>query len=51
LAYNLIGLFFAMTGQLAPVVCAILMPLSSISVVAFATAATAWKARILDAAP
>jgi Cu+-exporting ATPase len=51
LAYNIIGLFFAMTGQLAPVVCAILMPLSSISVVAFATAATAWKAHMLDLHP
>ena len=33
--YNIIGLYFAVTGQLAPVVAAILMPLSSISIVVF----------------
>jgi len=35
--YNVIGLYFAVTGQLAPVVAAILMPLSSISIVIFTT--------------
>ncbi|MUH34345.1 HAD family hydrolase [Zobellia amurskyensis] len=40
LTYNLVGLYFAVTGQLEPVIAAILMPLSSISVVAFATVAT-----------
>ena len=38
--YNLIGLYFAVTGQLSPVVAAILMPLSSISIVVFTTVAT-----------
>lgn len=38
--YNCIGLYFAVTGQLAPVVAAILMPLSSISIVFFTTIAT-----------
>jgi Cu+-exporting ATPase len=38
--YNVIGLYFAVTGQLAPVIAAILMPLSSISIVAFTTLAT-----------
>ena len=38
--YNIIGLYFAVTGQLAPVVAAILMPLSSISIVVFTTVAT-----------
>lgn len=38
--YNAIGLYFAVTGQLAPVIAAILMPLSSISVVAFTTIST-----------
>lgn len=38
--YNSIGLYFAVTGQLAPVVAAILMPLSSISIVVFTTIAT-----------
>ncbi|GAA4281097.1 heavy metal translocating P-type ATPase [Gaetbulibacter aestuarii] len=37
LLYNLVGLYFAVTGQLAPVIAAILMPLSSISVVVFTT--------------
>ena len=45
LAYNVLGLFFAVTGALAPVVCAILMPLSSITVVIFATASTQFLAR------
>mgnify|MGYP001379442852 FL=1 len=40
LFYNLIGLYFAVTGQLEPVIAAILMPLSSISIVAFTTIAT-----------
>ncbi|MCB0461855.1 MAG: heavy metal translocating P-type ATPase metal-binding domain-containing protein [Flavobacteriaceae bacterium] len=38
--YNIIGLYFAVTGQLAPVVAAILMPLSSISIVVFTTIST-----------
>ena len=33
--YNIIGLYFAVTGQLSPIIAAILMPASSISVVAF----------------
>ena len=40
LVYNVIGLYFAVTGQLSPVVAAILMPLSSISIVVFTTIAT-----------
>lgn len=38
--YNIVGLSFAITGNLSPVVAAILMPISSITVVAFATAST-----------
>lgn len=37
LLYNVIGLSFAITAQLSPLVAAILMPVSSVSVVAFAT--------------
>jgi len=37
LAYNLVGLSFATQGTLSPVISAILMPLSSISVVLFTT--------------
>lgn len=40
LFYNLIGLSFAVSGHLKPVVAAILMPLSSISIVVFTTVAT-----------
>ncbi len=43
--YNVIGVSIAASGMLAPIVCAILMPVSSISVVAFACGATAWAAR------
>ena len=40
LFYNVIGLYFAVTGQLLPVIAAILMPLSSISIVVFTTITT-----------
>ncbi|WP_421810787.1 heavy metal translocating P-type ATPase [Flagellimonas sp.] len=40
LCYNIVGLYFAVTGQLQPVIAAILMPLSSISIVAFTTVCT-----------
>lgn len=33
--YNVVGLYFAVTGQLSPLFAAILMPLSSVSVVVF----------------
>ncbi|UCE68280.1 MAG: heavy metal translocating P-type ATPase metal-binding domain-containing protein [Flavobacteriaceae bacterium] len=48
LLYNLVGLYFAVTGQLEPVIAAILMPLSSISIVAFTTAATNWIGRKIE---
>lgn len=47
LLYNVVGLSFAVTGQLAPVVAAIIMPLSSISVVVFTTVMTNWIGRHL----
>ena len=43
--YNLIGLYFALTGQLTPIVAAILMPLSSISIVVFVTILTNWVSK------
>lgn len=43
--YNLVGLSLAIHGTLAPVFCAVFMPLSSISVVAFSTGLAAWFAR------
>jgi P-type Cu+ transporter len=48
LLYNLIGLSFAMTGHLTPLVSAILMPISSVTVVVFVTMMVKWKGRILD---
>ncbi|WP_010518597.1 heavy metal translocating P-type ATPase [Croceivirga radicis] len=47
LCYNLIGLSFAVTGRLEPVIAAILMPLSSISIVVFTTVATNYISRKL----
>jgi Cu+-exporting ATPase len=46
--YNVVGISFAMRGQLSPVVCAILMPLSSVTVVAFACGLTTWLGRRID---
>lgn len=47
LIYNIIGLSFAVQGQLSPVVAAILMPLSSITIAAFGITASSliwrWK--------
>ena len=36
--YNITGLSFAVSAQLSPIVCAILMPLSSVTIVGFVTA-------------
>ncbi len=38
--YNIIGMYFAVTAQLTPLIAAILMPLSSISIVIFVTLIT-----------
>ena len=40
LCYNVVGLYFATTGQLEPIIAAIFMPLSSISIVVFTTIST-----------
>lgn len=45
--YNSVGLFFAVSGSLSPLVAAILMPLSSITIVVFATFTTRFYARKL----
>jgi Cu+-exporting ATPase len=47
-AYNVVGVAIAASGKLSPVVCAILMPLSSVTVVAFACGAAAWFGRKLS---
>jgi Cu+-exporting ATPase len=44
-AYNLVGMSIAAAGLLSPLVCAVLMPVSSVSVVLFACGATKWAAR------
>jgi len=46
--YNLLGVSIAAAGLLSPIVCAILMPLSSATVVAFSCGATAWLSRKLE---
>jgi len=38
--YNILGMFFAVRGELSPILAAILMPISSISVVLFVTIGT-----------
>ena len=45
LAYNVIGLTLAITNQMSPLVAAILMPISSISVVAISTGMVMCKGR------
>jgi len=42
--YNVVGLSFAVTGTLSPVVAAILMPLSSVTIVLFGFGMSYWKA-------
>lgn len=46
-AYNLVGLSFAVSGHLTPLVSAILMPISSVTVVGFVTLAVGWFGRRL----
>jgi Cu+-exporting ATPase len=43
--YNVVGVGIAAAGFLAPVYCAILMPISTVTIVFFATGAAAWTAR------
>lgn len=43
--YNLVGIYFAVQGTLSPLIAAILMPISSVSVVAFATFSISIMAR------
>lgn len=43
--YNVIGVVVAASGRLSPVVCAVLMPISSVTVVAFACGMATWLGR------
>lgn len=45
LAYNVVGLSFAMAGVLSPLICAVLMPLSSITVVIYTTLSNQYLAQ------
>ncbi|MFA6083954.1 heavy metal translocating P-type ATPase metal-binding domain-containing protein [Mucilaginibacter sp.] len=45
LTYNLIGLSYAITGRLSPLVAAILMPLSTVTIISFTTLATHFFAK------
>lgn len=47
LIYNVVGISFAVQGTLSPMMAAILMPLSSISVILITTLAVRWKASSL----
>jgi len=47
LIYNCVGLSFALTGTLSPLVAAILMPVSSISMMLIAATGTWWYGRNL----
>jgi len=45
--YNIIGLSFAVQGILSPVIAAILMPVSSVSIVLYTSLSSRWYARKL----
>jgi len=47
LLYNIVGLSFALTGNLLPLVAAIIMPLSTITIVSFVTVMSNYYAKIL----
>jgi Cu+-exporting ATPase len=47
LLYNVVGLFFAITGHLQPLVAAIIMPLSTITIVSFVTIMSNYYAKKL----
>lgn len=49
LVYNIIGLSFAVQGLLSPLIAAILMPLSSISIAVIGTVGSSWLSRKLKA--
>lgn len=45
LTYNLIGLSYAVTGNLSPLIAAILMPVSTVTIISFTTIATHFAAK------
>lgn len=49
--YNVVGLTIAVMGHMSPLVAAIIMPLSSITVVAFTSVSTWWRSRKFFSSP
>ena len=47
LLYNVVGLSFAVTGKLEPLVAAIIMPLSTVTIISFVTVMSNYYARKL----
>ena len=45
ITYNCIGIYFAVQGTLYPLVAAVLMPISTVTIISFTTLATRWFAR------
>ena len=45
LLYNVVGLFFALTGKLSPLFAAVIMPMSAITIVSFVTIMTNYYGR------
>ncbi|WP_295711984.1 heavy metal translocating P-type ATPase metal-binding domain-containing protein [Mucilaginibacter sp.] len=45
LTYNIIGLSYAVTGRLSPLIAAVLMPLSTVTIISFTTLATHFTAK------
>ena len=45
LSYNLIGLSYAITGKLSPLTAAILMPVSTVTIISFTSLATHFAAK------
>ena len=43
-AYNIAGISLAVSGMLSPLIAAILMPISSVTIIAFSVGATSWIA-------
>jgi len=51
LLYNVVGLSFAVTGKLEPLVAAIIMPLSTVTIISFVTVMSNYYARASPLTP
>lgn len=51
LLYNAVGLYFALTGQLSPLFAAVIMPLSTVTIISFVTVAGNLSARLAQLGP